>query len=234
MADLMSLAILALARLRNANRLRLSVIVALAVAFAQVAIEGPRWQMVPAYGLTLLLFVVSMASSFGDPGASAGRRWRTRIALGAGIVWLAISALLPAIVPVFGFPPPSGPYAIGTLTFHWVDTARSEALAADPRAPGYFDVTVRNLKFRMFPVETTTGAIRLEDRKAGAVWLQLANKSMLMNQKLGQRLADACVSADQAVVAESLNRNPAPSVLDAEPANAVASAASQPVGSSAK
>ena len=107
-------------------------------------------------------------------------------------------------------------------------------LAADPRAPGYFDVTVRNLKFRMFPVETTTGAIRLEDRKAGAVWLQLANKSMLMNQKLGQRLADACVSADQAVVAESLNRNPAPSVLDAEPANAVASAASQPVGSSAK
>ncbi|MDP2368317.1 hypothetical protein [Rhodoferax sp.] len=110
----------------------------------------------------------------------------------------------------------------------------SVTLAADPRAPGYFDVTVRNLKFRMFPVETTTGAIRLEDRKAGALWLQLANKSMLMNQKLGQRLADGCVSADQAVVAESLNRNPAPSVLDAQPANAAATAASQAVGSTAK
>lgn len=107
-------------------------------------------------------------------------------------------------------------------------------VVADPRAPGYFDVTVRNLKFRMFPVETTTGAIRLEDRKAGAVWLQLANKSMLMNQKLGQRLADACVSADQAIVAEALSRSSAPGVLDAQPAAAVATAASQAVGSTAK
>lgn len=106
-------------------------------------------------------------------------------------------------------------------------------LVADPQAPGYFDVAVRNLKFRMFPVETSTGAIRLEDRKAGAVWLQLANKSMLMNQKLGQRLADACVSPEQAVVAESLNRNPAPSVLDAQPATP-AGAAAQPGESTAK
>jgi len=90
-------------------------------------------------------------------------------------------------------------------------------LTADPRSPGYFDVAVRNLKFRMAPVATTTGAIRLEDHKAGAVWLQLANKSMLMNQKLGQRLADACVGPEQAIVAESMNRNPAPSVLDAPP-----------------
>ena len=134
LADLLSLAILALARLRNAHRLRLSVIVALAFAIAQLVIEGPRWQMVPAYGLTLVLFVVSMASSFANPGDRAGRRWRTRIAIGAGVVGLAIAALLPAIVPVFGFPPPSGPYAIGTLTFHWADTARPEAFAADSRA----------------------------------------------------------------------------------------------------
>jgi hypothetical protein len=53
-------------------------------------------------------------------------------------------------------------------------------VAADPRAPGYFNLQLRNLKFRMVPVVTSTGAIRLEDRKAGAVWLQLANKSMLM------------------------------------------------------
>ena len=40
-------------------------------------------------------------------------------------------------------------------------------LMPDAKAPGFFDVRVKNLKFRMFPVETTTGAIRLEDRKAG-------------------------------------------------------------------
>lgn len=87
-------------------------------------------------------------------------------------------------------------------------------LKADSKAPGYFDVQLGRQKFHMYPVETTTGAIRLEDKASGAVWLQLANKSMLMNHKLGQRLADECVNPDQAVVAANLIKNPAPSVLD--------------------
>ena len=88
-------------------------------------------------------------------------------------------------------------------------------MTPDPKAPGYFNVQVKNLKYRMFPVATTTGAVRLEDQKAGAVWLQLANKSMLMNQKLGQRLADECKSPAQAAVAEALLKAPAQSVLEA-------------------
>lgn len=101
-------------------------------------------------------------------------------------------------------------------------------LTPDPKAPGYFTVQVKNLKFRMFPVATTTGAIRLEDKNAGAVWLQLANKSMLMNQKLGQRLADACMSPAQVAVEEAMLKNPPASVLDAPlpAATAAASAAS--------
>ena len=91
-------------------------------------------------------------------------------------------------------------------------------LVADTKYPGYFNVQVKSLKYRMFPVETSTGAIRLEDKKAGAVWLQLANKSMLMNHKLGQRLADECISPAQSIVAEALRKNPPPSVLDALPA----------------
>ena len=87
-------------------------------------------------------------------------------------------------------------------------------MKAAANAPGYFDVQVKNQKFRMFPVVTTTGAIRLEDPKAGVVWLQLANKSMLMNQKQGKRLADACVSPEQVAMAEILLKNPRPSVLD--------------------
>lgn len=87
-------------------------------------------------------------------------------------------------------------------------------LAADPQSPGYFDVHTKTQKYRMFPVETSTGAIRLEDHHAGAVWLQLANKSMLMNHKLGKRLADACMNPDQIVVAEKMLKNPAPGLLD--------------------
>lgn len=91
----------------------------------------------------------------------------------------------------------------------------SVTLVQDAKAPGYFDMQGKNFKYRLFPVLTSTGAIRLEDQKAGAVWLQLANKSMLMNQKLGIRLADECMSPAQMVVAENLKINPPPSILDA-------------------
>ena len=102
----------------------------------------------------------------------------------------------------------------------------SVSLNPDSKAPGYFDVQGKNFKYRMFPVATTTGAIRLEDRKAGAVWLQLANKSMLMNQKQGVRLADECMSPAQVAMAENMKTNPPVSVLDAPtPALAPASAA---------
>jgi hypothetical protein len=88
-------------------------------------------------------------------------------------------------------------------------------LTPDPKSPGYFDVQIKTTKFHMGPVETSTGAVRLEDRHAGAVWLQLANKSMLMNQKLGQRLADECMSPAQVAVADALAKNPGRSILDA-------------------
>ncbi len=87
-------------------------------------------------------------------------------------------------------------------------------VTADTKTPGYFEVQTRSQKFRMFPVETSTGALRLEDVRGGAVWLQLSNKSMLMNQRLGQRLADECMSPDQTVVATMMIQNPPPSLLD--------------------
>lgn len=82
---------------------------------------------------------------------------------------------------------------------------------------GYFLVTTKGHRFRMHPVESRTGAIRLEDSKRGAMWLQLGNKSMLMSQKLGQRLADECQSPQQLTYADELRRNPLPSILEAPP-----------------
>jgi len=88
---------------------------------------------------------------------------------------------------------------------------------ADPAAPGHFYVEGKGFKYHMAPVTTSTGTVRLEDAKGGAVWLQIANKSMLMNQKLGQRLADECMSSEQLVVAEAIKRNPPPSVFEPLP-----------------
>lgn len=100
----------------------------------------------------------------------------------------------------------------------------SVTLTADGKRPGFFTVSTKNNRFRMHPVESRTGAIRLEDPRAGAMWLQLGNKSMLMSQKLGQRLADECMSPAQVTFADALKKNPAPGILDAAPAARVAPA----------
>jgi cytoskeletal protein RodZ len=84
----------------------------------------------------------------------------------------------------------------------------------DAVQPGYFNVHGKGFRYRMRPVPTSTGAIRLEDAKAGAVWLQLANKSMLMDQKKGRRVADECAHPEQLAYAESMKTNPPPKLFD--------------------
>lgn len=90
----------------------------------------------------------------------------------------------------------------------------SVRMSADEKSPGYFNLQGKGYKYRMKPVATSTGAIRLEDEKAGAVWLQLANKSMLMDQKNGRRLADECAHPDQVAYANEMKRNPPPALID--------------------
>jgi hypothetical protein len=45
---------------------------------------------------------------------------------------------------------------------------------------------------------SSTGALRLEDVTGRTLMLQIANKSMLMDTKIGQRLVDNCVHPEQA------------------------------------
>lgn len=90
----------------------------------------------------------------------------------------------------------------------------SVRLEADASQPGYFHLQGKGFRYRMRPVTTSTGTIRLEDTKAGAVWLQLANKSMLMDQKKGRRVADDCANAEQTAFAEHMKTNPLPKLFD--------------------
>ena len=88
-------------------------------------------------------------------------------------------------------------------------------VTADEKRPGFFNVQIQRTRYRMHPVASRTGAIRLEDPRAGALWLQLGNKSMLMNQKLGERLADECQSPQQTALAEENKKNPPRSLFEA-------------------
>jgi len=69
------------------------------------------------------------------------------LAIGLGALALLISAAPPIVSPVFRFPRPSGPYAIGRLTYHWVDAARPEVFTADTNDH-------RELMVQMRPTQT--------------------------------------------------------------------------------
>ena len=74
---------------------------------------------------------------------------------------------------------------------------QSVNVAAVPNQQGWFNVEYKGKSYLMAPESTTTGAVRLEDKKNGMMWLQIANKSMLMNSKIGQRMVDNCVHPSQ-------------------------------------
>jgi hypothetical protein len=94
------------------------------------------------------------------------------------------------------------------------ELGNSVTVSPDPQQPERFLVQMKKNTYFMTPVETTTGAVRLEDAQAGAMWLQLPHKSMLMNSKLGQRMADECQSDHQTTVAQRMKLDPPPGLLD--------------------
>jgi predicted dienelactone hydrolase len=133
LADLLTWLLMSIPRFRVATWMRLSASVALLIAAAQVLLEGPRWQMSPAYALTALLCVASLLMNISPAAARVPRRRFTHLAVGLGTLWLAGSVALPMVMPVFRFPTPTGPHAIGTLTYHWVDASRSDVFATEAR-----------------------------------------------------------------------------------------------------
>ncbi len=87
-------------------------------------------------------------------------------------------------------------------------------ISADAKINGAFDVNFGGTKYDVVPMPTKSGALRLEDTKTGFVLMQLANKSMLFNEKQGRRLADDCVSPAQKAFADNMAANPTAGVLD--------------------
>lgn len=136
LANLLTFFLLVVPLPRAARWTRSSAIAALAIAAAQVVVEGPRWQMIPAYALSGVFFLVSLLQGRRPADGANGRRRGRRVAagLGAGLgaLGVATSIVLPIVIPVFRFPRPTGPYEIGTVTYHWVDAERPEVFTADP------------------------------------------------------------------------------------------------------
>lgn len=82
---------------------------------AHIAIEGYRWQMLPAYLSSVVVFVGGLLGFwFFRPVPGARRRWILAV-LGSclGLLLLSAATVASALVPVFEFPRHQGPYPVG-------------------------------------------------------------------------------------------------------------------------
>ncbi len=95
--------------------------------------EGPRWQMIPLYVFTVVLAVIDARPLFVRVPADRKRRGIGWIIL--GLILLALASALPILMPVPGFPRPSGQSQVGTTSFYWEDPARVEQYAPTPGGP---------------------------------------------------------------------------------------------------
>ena len=93
-------------------------VVLLTVFVLHWQVEGLRWQMIPLYGAALGLAI-------GDLVVVERRLdWTNRIARGIfGLAAVGLAAILPLVLPVPILPLPSGPEAIGTVTFAIISSA---------------------------------------------------------------------------------------------------------------
>jgi len=72
-----------------------------------------------------------------------------------------------------------------------------------PKVAGYINVAWKKLLITMKPVLSSTGALRLEDVTGRTLMIQIANKSMLLDTKIGQRLLDDCVHPEHVKLMEA-------------------------------
>ncbi|WP_377155557.1 hypothetical protein ACFJIX_26315 [Roseateles sp. UC29_93] len=87
-----------------------------------------------------------------------------------------------------------------------------QSITIEPNAKdvGYINVAFKKDTFVMKPVLSTTGALRLEDVTGRTLMVQIANKSMLLDVKAGQRLVDECVHPEQRAAIEAARSASAP------------------------
>ncbi|WP_165921049.1 alpha/beta hydrolase family protein [Paenibacillus albiflavus] len=101
------------------------------VTALQILLEGYRWQMIPAY---LVLLVLSLQVFIYPNKYTVSASMVKRIFKGClSVVYLIVAVALPFLLPIFSFDKPTGPYEVGTTTFHFIDSERREEYSDDPK-----------------------------------------------------------------------------------------------------
>jgi len=116
------------------------------IVLCHILFEGTRWQMLPLYVFTAIIFIISIISAFRDYNKRIRKAsWIKRILRFSGIfvtfLLLIYVSIPPILIPVFKLPKPSGSFAVGTTTLFFTDTARLDTYS--PETNKYRELSVR-------------------------------------------------------------------------------------------
>jgi predicted dienelactone hydrolase len=131
---------------------RWNLLIPASVGLLHLIFEGYRWRMIPLYAFTLLVSALALREmSHIQSGPFSSRRWKILF----GTLTLIICTCLPALCPIPRIPAPTGRYAVGTITLHLTDPARTDPYAPNPD-------TLRELVVQVwYPANTPGKASRL-------------------------------------------------------------------------
>lgn len=123
---IVNFSILTWSMLLNKNSTRwiiFTLILSITTVFTHIGIEAYRWQMIPTY-----LSPVVLGAYYGLTRCKNQKGGRVIIAVKSFLIaiYLCITITLPLIMPMINFEKPTGPYAVGTTVYHWVDSNREE------------------------------------------------------------------------------------------------------------
>lgn len=104
------------------------------ITLVHLVVEGYRWQMVLSYVLTAALFFFTLPGLLRNADQKPARGALAFALGGFALLWWIVAAALPIILPVPRLPRPPGPYAVGSVSYDWTDTARVETYSSDPNA----------------------------------------------------------------------------------------------------
>jgi predicted dienelactone hydrolase len=114
-------------------------VVGLLFLLLHLIFEGYRWQMIPAYGLTAVLYLYTFwqwrKKHSGDHQPQTRNRLVAVLLALVSLIIVGITAVLPIALPVPRLAEPDGPYEIGTVTYYWVDSSREEMFGPEPGGP---------------------------------------------------------------------------------------------------
>lgn len=101
----------------------------------QLAIEGYRWQMVPAYALAVGIALVTWWEFIGPPEGFEPPRRTQGVGRALGGLLGVAAIVLPIVLPIPRLPTPSGEFQVGTFSLHLVDENREETYGPFPGIP---------------------------------------------------------------------------------------------------